>query len=89
MLTMSPEEIVEIQVRPTKELSPEAQVEVNQKLETKSKEFLAAYRGFASITYVRASPTRVKGVDPIEGEFRNLFAKVMAEYRSSLAVSSV
>ncbi len=82
MVTMPVEEVYEIRVRPTKDLSPAAQAEVLRKLSDKPKEFLAGYRGFSSITYVRASPLHVKSVDPIEGEFHNLFAKLMANYKN-------
>lgn len=85
---MSPEEVYEIRVRPVRELSPVAQAEVGDKLLTKSKEFVAGYRGFASVTYVRASPLRIKSVDPIEGEFHDLFAKMMASYRTNRATPS-
>lgn len=77
---MSPEEIYEILVRPVNELSPQARDEVEAKLQTKDKDFLSKYKGYASITYVTASPARVKSVDPIEGEFRDLFAKIMAAH---------
>ncbi len=79
----SPEEIYEIQVRRVEELSSEAREEVLRKLSTKPKEFLTKYRGFASITYVSASPLRVKSVDPIEGEFRDLFASVLAQLKTA------
>ena len=82
VLNMSPEEVYEIRVRPVRELSPEAQSEVNEKLLSKPREFVAGYRGFAAVTYVRASPLHVKSVDPIEGEFNNLLAKLMASYHA-------
>lgn len=80
---MPTEEIYEILVRLVKELSPQAREEVEQKLQTKDKEFLSRYKGYASITYVTASPARVKSVDPIEGEFRDLFAKIMAAHHTA------
>lgn len=84
---MSPEEVYEIRVRPVKDLSSEAQDEVNQKLSTMPNAFLSKYRGFASITYVSASPLHIKSVDPIEGEFHDLFAKVMASYTAKSVAS--
>jgi hypothetical protein len=83
---MAPEEVYEIRVRPVKELSPQAQKEVNDKLSSMDSEFLGKYKGFASVTYVTASPLRVKSVDPIEGDFGSLFAKIMA--RSNTAAPS-
>ena len=86
--TMPNEEIYEIIVRPVKELSPSAQDEVERKLEAKDRDFLSRYKGFASVTYVTASPAPEKSVDPIEGDFRDLFAKIMAEHRNRSASHS-
>lgn len=65
------DEIYEIRIRKTSELSPEAQNEVAEKLSGMADHF--NYRGYAKITYSHESPIKMIGVDPIEGTIVDFF----------------
>jgi len=71
---MSEEGIYEIKIKKVSELSPVAQQEVLGKLEELPETF--NYRGYAKIVY-GASPFRVIGVDPIQGNILDYFNDII------------
>lgn len=67
-------QIYEIRVRKVVELTPEAQDEVKIKLINMPEGF--RYKGFAKVTYTKASPLTITGVDPIEGTAIDFFKHI-------------
>lgn len=64
-------QIYEIRVRKVIELTPEAQQEVTTKLIGMPEGF--KYKGYAKVTYMKASPLSISSVDPIEGTAIDFF----------------
>ncbi|MBS3135323.1 hypothetical protein J4401_00005 [Candidatus Woesearchaeota archaeon] len=70
------EKIFEIRIVDTSKISSEAREEVTKQV-MKEPEKFKDFRGFAKITYVTASPPRIKSIEPINGSINEYFKKEM------------
>lgn len=68
------EEIYEIKIIDINNIDNEnAKRDIIRQVSQKSQEFRKNFRGFAKITYVTASPKRIKSIEPIEGTIIDYF----------------
>lgn len=70
--------IVEIQIRNTSQLSDAAKREVFSKLKDKPDSF--NFKGYAKVSFAQASPLRIISVDPIEGTINDYFKDITKSF---------
>ncbi len=73
------EEIFEIKIINVAKMTETARDIVKKKVSDSTSAFKQNYRGFAKITYVTASPPRIKDIEPIEGTITDYYEKFSAE----------
>ena len=72
---MADEKIFEVKISDISNMSEGARKEVIRQVSQKSPSFKKNFRGFAKITYVTASPKRIKSIEPIEGTIVDYFKR--------------
>ena len=73
------EKIEEIRIVNISCLSPQVRAEVEDQVAKKDTSFKVAFKGYAKMTYVTASPRRIKSIEPIKGSFSDYFKTIEKE----------
>jgi len=73
------EKIFEIRIVNIENIQEHAREEVIMDVAKKPESFRKNFKGFAKVTYVTASPPRIKSIEPIEGTIVDYFKSVQRE----------